>query len=358
MKLHRSAWIWPGVVLVACHAPAWSQDTIRYTDRKTMKEATATGTIAEESPSQVVYKPGATAGTKEIPALDILDVKYEVPGAAKLAYNRAAAEERLSADPTAKDADRKKSLGDAIKSYQEILPRLVEGKLKFAARHVQYKVARLLTRQAEDDSEQRAAAIEALSKFITQNPDGWQINQAARTLARLQLDKEDPAAAQKTYEDLAATPRIPDQVRKECDLLIAEALIRGKKFSEAQNKLETILHSVGADEVQATRVRIYLAGCLGASGKLPEAVAQLNGIIAKTTDKGVLSLAYNTLGDCYRLNKKNGDAVWPYLWVDVIYHQDREEHWKAMEHLAKLFDDLGDKSKAKQYRERLKKEGR
>ena len=84
----------------------------------------------------------------------------------------------------------------------------------------------------------------------------------------------------------------------------------------------------------------------------------MEGIIAKTSDKELKALAYNTLGDCFRLNGRNRDALWPYLWVDVIYHQDRQEHIKAMEQLAKLFDELGDKTRAKQYRDRLKKETR
>src|SRR2546429_3291479 len=46
----------------------------------------------------------------------------------------------------------------------------------------------------------------------------------------------------------------------------------GKKYPEAQKKLETVLKAASGDETQSTRVRIYLAQCLGASGKLPEAV--------------------------------------------------------------------------------------
>ena len=87
-------------------------------------------------------------------------------------------------------------------------------------------------------------------------------------------------------------------------------------------------------------------------------MAQLEAIISKTTDKKLLGLAYNALGDCYRLNNRNKDALWPYLWVDVIYHQDRQEHQKAMEQLARLFDEQGDKTRARQYRERLKRESR
>src|SRR5712692_4436960 len=107
MKYFRLAGTWLGVILLT-HASAWAQDSIRYTDRKTQREAPpATGTIQEETPSMVVYKPGTAAGTREIPAQDIIDITYEVPASIRLTYRTAAAEEKKSADPTAKDADRK-----------------------------------------------------------------------------------------------------------------------------------------------------------------------------------------------------------------------------------------------------------
>jgi hypothetical protein len=338
--------------------PARAQDQIKYLDRKTMKEATASGTIEDESPQGVVYKPAAGAGTREIAALDISEVTYEVPGAIKLTYRSALGDEKRAADPSARDAERKKSLADALKSYQEILPRLSEGKLKFAERHVQFKIARLLARLAEEDKDQTGAAVEALSRYLSKYADGWQVTQAARLLARLQLARGDAAGARKTYEDLAAIPKIPEAVRKECDFQIAEAMIRGKDYSGAQKKLESLLSGSAGDEAQATRARIYLAECLGANQKLQEAVTQLETIIAKTSDKDLKAAAYNALGDCYRLNSKPRDALWPYLWVDVIYHQDRQEHVKAMEQLAQLFEELGDKTRAQEYRSRLKKESR
>src|SRR5260370_42332781 len=50
-----------------------AQDTIRYLDRKTAKEATSVvGTIVEESPAHVVYKPMGAA-SREIAATDIID---------------------------------------------------------------------------------------------------------------------------------------------------------------------------------------------------------------------------------------------------------------------------------------------
>jgi hypothetical protein len=337
---------------------ARAQDEIRYADRTTHKDVTAAGTIQDESPSRIVYKPGAGSGTKEIPALDVIDVTYELAGTLKQAYRRALADDKRTTDPSAKDEDRQKGMSEALKEYQDLLPNLGGEKLKAIRRQVQYKIARLLARQADDDPGQVDAAIEALQRFKKDYADGWQISTAARLLAHLQLLKGETDGAQKTYQELAAIPGIPPEVRDECELQAADALILGKKIPEAEAKLQDLLKSSGADSTQQSRIRIYLALCQGASGKVVEATTQLEAIIAQTNDNSLKAVAYNALGDCYRLANRQKEALWPYLWVDVIYHQDRQEHIKAMGQLARLFDDLGDKAKAKQYRDRLKKEAK
>jgi tetratricopeptide (TPR) repeat protein len=347
-----------GMTLLFAGSAAHAQDEIRYSDRTSKKEMTAKGSIQEESPAHIVYKPAGGVGTKEIPALEIVDVVYEVPIAVKFDYGRARADERQMADSSAKEGAGERPLREALKNYQALLPKLSADKSKFARRHVQYKIARLLARQAEDDPDQGEAAVAALTAFQKEHPDSWQITPSAKLLARLQIDRGETDAAVKTYEQLAATPNIPDEVKQECDLLESEALIRGKKFPEAEQKLKALLKKSSGDELQAIRIRIYLAECQGAAGKLSDAVAQLDRLIAQTPDRTLKALAYNAMGDCYRLNGKSRDALWSYLWVDVIYPQDRDEHTKALDQLAKLFEEQGDKSRAKQYREKLKRESK
>src|SRR2546422_1023158 len=93
------------------------------------------------------------------------------------------------------------------------------------------------------------------------------------------------------------------------------------------------------------RWKPWRASSRSTAGKLDEAVRQLEALIAKTADAELKGLAYNALGDIYRANSRPKDALWDYLWVDVIYHQDKREHARAMEQLAKLFDELGDKAR-------------
>src|SRR5262249_2195846 len=154
---------------------ALAQDTIHYLDAKTKKETTATGTIQEENAGAVVYKPGTAAGTKEIAAPDIIDVDYEVPGKVKLVLRSASGDERRVLNPGTKEAERRTALADALKNYQAVLAELDRSKQKFAARHIQYKIAQLQARQAEEDPALTDAAIEALVDFVKSNADGWQI---------------------------------------------------------------------------------------------------------------------------------------------------------------------------------------
>jgi hypothetical protein len=335
-----------------------AQDTIRYLDRKTMREATPVlGSIVEESPAQVVYKP-AGAGTKAIAAQDIIDITYDVPAAVKLTYRSAVADERKSLEPSTKEEDRKKAFSEALKSYQEVLSRLAGEKSKFAERQVRYKIARLQAGRAEDDAAQLDAAIAGLAKFQQDYPDGWQLSHSAKLLAQLRLDKGDIDGARKTFEELAAAANISKEVRRECELRIVEMFILAKKVAEAEARLQAMRKDLPASDPLTARISIYQAECQGASGKLAEAVAQLEGMIAKTADKDLKALAYNALGDCYRLNRRPKEALWPYLWVDVIYHQDRQEHAKAMGELAKLFEEQGDTARAKEYKDKMKREAR
>jgi hypothetical protein len=335
---------------------AAAQDRIQYADRAARKDtvSTASGTIQDENAGAVVYKPGAAATTKEIPAADIIDILYEVPGGVRIDYGRANAEEKKASDQIKEDA-RKKALTDLLTDYQKIFDQLRTERYRFAKRHLQFKIARLRAQLAEEDPEVRDQAITALTEFKKENPDSWQITLCAKLLARLQLAKGDTGAAQKTYEELAATPNLAKRTRQECDLLVAGALIEARKYTDAQSKLDALLRELPADDPQATRVRLYSAQCRGASGKLEDAVKEIQGLIDKTSDKELLALSYNALGDCYRLNNKPKEAIWPYLMVDVVYHQDRQQHARAVEHLAKLFEEQGDKEYARRYKESLAK---
>lgn len=335
---------------------ARGQDEIKYVDRTKKGEQTATGTITEESPSGIKYKSGT--GAKEIASIDVIDVNYGLRAALALDYRKVKNAEASAL--ALEGAKRKAALNDAIKNYQNFQPRMKEANNPNASRHIEYKIARLTARLAEDDPAQTDAAIAALEKYRKAHPDSWQIIHVVRTLGELQMAKEDYAAASKIYDDLAATKGLPKDIQLECESLSAEALIKAKRFNEAKVRFEKALKGLPADDPAAMRYKIKLAQCAGSKEEMTKSEKELDTIIKKLSednvaDRNLKALAYNTLGDCYMAQNRHRDAFWQYLWVDVHYNQDRQEHIKAMQQLAKLFEEFKDETRAKQYKERLQK---
>jgi lipopolysaccharide biosynthesis regulator YciM len=288
--------------------------------------------------------------------LDIVDVIYDVPATVRLESYRPGLTRERAAEAATHEGARKQDLEEALANYRRALEGLDHRPL--ARRHVQFKIGRLLALLAEGDPTQVGAAIKALADFKREHAASWQITACAKLLAQLQLARGDSDAALKTYQELATVPALPREISRECALLSARALLRGKQLAEAEKQLRALLQSVPSEDPLVIRARICQAECRAAAGQFAEAVRQLEGIITATADHDAKALAYNTLGDCYQLENRPRDALWAYLWVDVLYHHDHQEHARAITQLAKLFEALGDSARATQYRQRLKADGK
>jgi hypothetical protein len=329
-----------------------AQDEVVHHDRATNKEVRSTGTIQEETASGIKLKSGAT--TKEILPSDIIEVYHlsQVPAAVKVNYRGNF--RRESELFKGKEAERKKKVAEALSDYRALVDKL--SNTKPAQQHVQFKLASLLAREAEYDPAQVNPAIEALTKYKTEHPNSWQIFRVANLLANLQLKNMDLEGAQKTYTDLAADQTLPKEARQEFELQTVQLLIEGGKYDLAGKQLQTL--NVPESDPRAGYVKVYAALCAGASqpGNLDKAVAQIEEIIDKTKDRDLKALAYNALGDCYRLNHKPRDAMWEYLKVDMVYNQDKKQLLRALKQLPGVLDEIEKKDMANQYRERLEKE--
>jgi tetratricopeptide (TPR) repeat protein len=340
-----------GLSLLCGSPAARAQDKVTHYDRAAKKEITTEGTIQDETAAGIKIKTGATV--KEIAAGDISEVVHQVANVPRLTYGSYFNKEKEMLKAT-REQSRKKLLDETLKGYRELLPK-VSGN-KFAQRQVHFKIALLLARQAEDDPEAVEPALKELTQFKDEYPNSWQILRVARLLGDLQLRNNDLAAAEKTYSDLARSPDLPKDVRREVDLQLAQLLIEGRKYDEAEQKLKSL--GVAPTDPLADHVEVYLALCTGVrdKAKLPAVIAQIEATIEKAKDPKLKAVAYNALGDCYRLNGQLKDAVWEYLHVDMVYNQDRRQRTRALEQLAKLFDELKDEKHAQEYRDKLKKE--
>ena len=135
-----------------------------------------------------------------------------------------------------------------------------------------------------------------------------------------------------------------------------------KKYEQAQAKLTAMLQ--GAEKADALRVRIALAECKAALGKQEEAIKDIDAVAKEAGDDTAMkAVVHLGRGDCFRLNKQFREAMWDYLWVDVVYNQDREQHARALYFLQECFDGMKDTdptaaAKAKDCREKLQSDPR
>ena len=357
MKLSATKFCFGVLVLLAATAGASAQEKVRFFDRKAKppKEVTIVGIIQEESPARIRIKP--TRGeARTVPVNnDLIDVEYQVSNLLSQDYRKAHNRELEFLKPTAAPGEKNAALTEAIDLYQKLYPQLKDDKIK---RHVQFKIAKLQANQAELDSSHISAAIDKLAAFKREHPDSWQITSAARLLAGLYAAKKDWDNALKTYQDLTKTPGVSSEIVQECDLAVAQILVRAEKYDQAVAKLTELEKTVPSGTPQAVRLQITKATCLAATNKINEAVKQLEDIVAKTTDKDLIAAAYNAMGDCYRNASPSQPraAMWDYLYVDLIYSQNPKEHAKAVFHLSRIFREFNDDKRAKIYEEKLGKD--
>jgi hypothetical protein len=277
---------------------------------------------------------------------------------------------------TARSAETKRSYDQALAAYRDAAKKVAKDN-KFLQIEVEFRITRMLVQLADaGDPDARAKAIEALRKFKDTYPDSRQIVEALDHLSRLLvMDGKSPQEVVKAFQELRAKHSDNKDISNRCDLFESQILLQEgqlllkdkpdeakQKYAQAQQKLTAMLQ--GADKADALRVRIGLAECKAALGQHAEAIKDLETIMTEAEgDSGLLAAAHLGRGDCYRLNKQFREAMWDYLWVDVVYNQDREQQARALYFLQEVFEGMKDSdpaaaARAKEARERLQNDAR
>jgi hypothetical protein len=318
------------------------QDKVDRRAPKAEKSTIISGKILEENVAGVKMKVG---GKEElIPSGEIQRVYYDdVPVTARNTFNNL-----FIAD--------EKDLPKTLKDYKDFREKIKDlPPASHAKRYVAYRVAMLEASLAGDDAA-RDAARSALQAFAAAHPNSWEYPYAARQLARLQLDKGDFEGAQKTLDVLAKSNLVPADIKQEADLMLVDVLFRANKVDQVKQRIDAALKDPKATEAQKARFTVYQIGleAQDPNAKLEDVIKKLEAEVAKTsTENSVKALAYNVMGDCYTTKNRPRDAMWSYLWVDVVYSQDKGEHLKAMTRLLKIFEDLKDAEKVQIYKDKL-----
>jgi hypothetical protein len=347
-----ACWITAGAAPVAR-----GQDVVYYYDPASKLESKleeVRGAIESEGPLGIKVHP-KNAPVKDIAAGDIRYIRYKAVTVPDLDYRKPFGLEDRALGQTRAE-QRKKLLADALQGYKDVLARAQD--VPAGSRYLQFRIARLLALQAEDEPDKAEAAITAFTAFCKEQTGGWEIVLALKQLARLQEDRGNLTAAGQAYADLAAVPGITPRLRQESEILGARMLMRTGQAADAGKKLAALDATLSAGESTKSAVQVFLAQSRLERGELDGVENQVNSALNAAADPAVLAAGHNVLGDYYLKKNQPEDAFWQYLRVDVQYGEDREEDAKALFHLSQLFDTVkNDRVRAQECLERLQDKG-
>ena len=336
-------------------------DRVYYRDKKDGSVKQVEGELkASPSGFQVVNTDKKVVATVS-PADVIRVVPGEIPG-----YDRKAIYEPVT--------DEDKHQWDKARAiHQEMFKKATNAPEK-VRKYLEFRVGVAAAHAADDAADDAAAqakgeeAVKLLDNFLTAYKTGYEVCPAAEAAARLQLslverkkdgDKEterrqfDEAA--RTWGKLAKNASLPPDLRTDAGLQEIDLKIRAHLFSDAAALAGEMMKSAPAGPVK-DRLAIYQLALNYVEKPNPaDGVPPIEAAIAKTTDPGVRAAGYGMMGELYLAAGKPRDAMWQYLWVEVVYNQDKDEVLKALVRLADTFRMQGDEDRAKQYREKVRR---
>ncbi|MFO0803156.1 MAG: hypothetical protein U0791_08565 [Gemmataceae bacterium] len=239
-------------------------------------------------------------------------------------------------------------------------------------KYLEFRIAYVTARAADDTPEEEKSqakageAIKLLETFLTGNKAGWEVYAAGSTCARLQVsettkdgDKERRHfdEASRTWGKIAKAADLSAELKLEAAMQEIDTRIRGRQLAEARGLIDDALKVAPAGPAK-DRLNIYaLAVKHGDAANPEEGVKAIEAEIAKTKtkDPGVLAAAFGMMGELYLAKEKPREAMWQFLWVEVVYNQDRDEVIKTLARLSDVFRLQGDDERAKAYREKLRR---
>jgi tetratricopeptide (TPR) repeat protein len=200
------------------------------------------------------------------------------------------------------------------------------------------------------------AAITEVRGFMARRNKSFHIPQSIELLGDLLAASGQYAGARTEYAKLAKA-RSPYFELKSA-LLLGRAWQAEGDHAKALAEFDKVLASIE----QSPRIEpIRLAATLdravsqAAGGKVDESTAAIGEIIAKADpeDAELQARAYNALGDCYLKSGDPRGALFAFLHVDLLFHQEAEAHAKALHELVNLWKTAGHDTRSQEAAQQL-----
>lgn len=323
---------------------------VRYIDPADGKEASADFEVKGETPAGIELITGG--GPKVIPPDQIVTVTYRgLPGITLDQLTRLSIEEE-------KDA------AAAAQQYADLAAKAsgpTKRVLEFRGAMNALKVTN--AKKGADFEAEAEPTAKRLAEVGTNNATSWEVWPAFRAAARLHMELGQFDEAAQLLGKLAATPNLPNELRREAALLEARTLLRAGKAKEANGVLANLAKEPTfprSGELRQILNILQIAATApapdvddGKPVRPTETITKLEDAIEQATEPRSKAIGRGVLGDLYILHGFPRDAMWAYLWVDVVYPGAKDEQVIAVRRLAAVFDQMGEKERADEFREKL-----
>ncbi len=195
-----------------------------------------------------------------------------------------------------------------------------------------------------------------LNSFVHDHPNSFHYLDACEMMGDLLMADGRFESAEKQYAELAKAPW-PDY-KMRADVSVGRSLQAQNKHAEAIQKFDAALALAdeGADaQNQKLAATLGKAVSIAETGKANDAIGTIEKVIrdADPQQKALQARAHLALGKCLEKAGRTKEALWAYLYVDIIYNTVPEVHAEALAHLVPLWKEVGQDERSREARETL-----
>ncbi|MFO0935793.1 MAG: hypothetical protein U0798_04650 [Gemmataceae bacterium] len=218
---------------------------------------------------------------------------------------------------------------------------------------------------AKDEAEFKVNApsvVSRLTAFARANSKSWEAWPTTMQAARLltELEKHDQAAT--LLSSLSGMPDLGNELKSEARLAEVDCLLRSSNPAAGRAAVSTLLLDKTFPESGSARERLAIydlwsnAPPRATTPTRPEeTLTKLQAALDAAKSPLARALGFQARGEVLLTSGFPRDALWEFLNVEVVYNQDKDEVRKAQRRIVEVFEAIGDKDRADQYREKLKR---
>jgi tetratricopeptide (TPR) repeat protein len=223
---------------------------------------------------------------------------------------------------------------------------------KWLLQHAYYDIAQEYEKQSATDETCVAKALEAYQKLLDDIPESRYAPQLRMNLGDMFLARGDLAQARKNFQGVVGSGFGPESETR-ARFREAETYLLENNSDDAAKVLNQV-KTDGLGALTQARLTVIKADVLSARGQYDKAYESAVDVLNDRKTAAIEPEVYTVLGDVFRAENQNEEALLCYLRVHLMYEDvDPIMHARALVGAVKVCRRMGLKDKARELQEEL-----